>query len=68
LEELAAGYQSAFIHYQARRWDQAERELLELAKRFADDAAARALLARIGTLRSHPPPPDWDGVYEAKEK
>jgi adenylate cyclase len=68
LEELAAGYQSAFIHYQAQHWDQAEQELLELAKRFADDAAVKALLARIGTLRSHPPPPDWDGVYEAKEK
>jgi adenylate cyclase len=68
LEELAAGYQSAFIHYQAQHWDQAEQELLELATRFADDAAVKALLARIGTLRSHPPPPDWDGVYEAKEK
>lgn len=68
LEELARGYESAFLHYQGQRWDQAEQDFLELGKRFADDGAIKALLARIGALRKNPPPPDWDGVYEAKEK
>jgi len=68
LESLAAGYESALAHYQEQRWDDAERELLELASRFADDGATQALLARISALRGKPPPPDWDGVYEAKEK
>jgi adenylate cyclase len=68
LEELAAGYQSALIQYQAQKWDSAEKELLELQKNFAEDGPIKALLARIDDLRSHPPPPDWDGCYEAKEK
>jgi adenylate cyclase len=68
LEDLAQGYQSAFTHYQAQRWDQAQEELLELGKRFADDGAIKALLGRVVALRSQPPPADWDGVYEAKEK
>jgi len=68
LQSLVSGYERAFSLYQHRQWDPAQKELLELEGRFADDGAIKALLRRIATLRNDPPPDDWDGVYVAKEK
>jgi adenylate cyclase len=67
-EPLIHGYESAFALYQAQQWDQAQKVLLELNGRFADDKACQALLERIEHLRVEPPPADWDGVYTAKSK
>ena len=68
LTNLVLCYESAFADYQMRHWEQAEKVLLELKGQFADDNASRALLKRIEHLRVAPPPDDWDGVYDAKEK
>jgi adenylate cyclase len=68
LDALVRGYESAFAHYQLRQWDQAEMALLEVNRHSMDDAPSRALLNRIERLRIAPPPEDWDGVYDAKEK
>jgi adenylate cyclase len=61
-------YEDALRLYQKQRWDEADRILLEMAGEFADDGPARALRARIGYYRQHPPGAQWDGVYVAKEK
>ena len=49
-------------------WADAEKFLLEIATAFPDDGPTKALAARIAHYRHDPPPPDWDGVYVAKEK
>jgi adenylate cyclase len=66
--ELIAAYERAFEHYQSRRWEEAEKELLQLLGRFAEDGAGKVLLERVRHLRENPPSGDWDGVYQAKEK
>ena len=50
------------------RWDEEERALAELKAAVGDDAPAEMLAARIAKFRQYPPPANWDGVYEAKEK
>jgi adenylate cyclase len=57
-------------HYRAKEWDQAEAALGEC--RSLAPAHLRGLYelyaARIAAYRIDPPPPDWDGVYEARTK
>lgn len=65
---LAQRYQSAFVLYQQQQWDAAGKILLELQQQFADDGPTATLLARISKFHKEPPPPDWDGVYVAKDK
>ncbi len=61
-------YEQAFGLYQARKWDDGESLLNILHERFPHDLPVAALLKRIHALRDDPPPPDWDGVYVAKDK
>jgi len=68
LRELAQRYESAFVLYQRQQWDAAEKILLELQQQFADDGPTATLLARLSKYHKEPPPPDWDGVYVAKDK
>src|SRR5262249_17910592 len=68
IEAPSAGYRAAFAHYQARRWNESEKLLLELSQRFAQDDAFAALLARVRHHAAHPPPPEWDGVYVSESK
>jgi adenylate cyclase len=61
-------YEAALEHYRAQRWDEAEQELAALKAAVGGDAPSDMLAARIAEFRHHPPPANWDGVYEAKEK
>ncbi|HZL37084.1 MAG TPA: adenylate/guanylate cyclase domain-containing protein [Tepidisphaeraceae bacterium] len=61
-------YEESLKLYQSQSWDAAQAALSDLHTRFPDDLPAAALLARIVRLRGDPPPPDWDGVYIAKDK
>jgi adenylate cyclase len=61
-------YESALSAYQKQDWDTAERLLLEVATRFGDDKPSQVLLKRIAAFRLDPPPVDWDGTHEAKDK
>jgi adenylate cyclase len=65
---LVEGYEKAFAAYRERRWDDAERLLLELCGSFGEDGPAEALLARVREYRTHPPDDAWDGVYVSKSK
>jgi adenylate cyclase len=61
-------YEAALAAYQQQRWDDAEKLLLELSKAFGEDGPSKTMQKRINAYRITPPPPDWDGVYEATEK
>jgi len=69
---MSADYLAAFARglaaYRNADWDDAEHELKALVAKRPVDGPAHVLLARIQELRHHPPPPDWDGVYEQRSK
>jgi adenylate cyclase len=67
-EEKIGLYEAGLDAYFQQKWDEAERNLLELRARFGEDSPADTLLKRIATLRESPPPADWDGAYESKDK
>jgi adenylate cyclase len=58
--------------YRAREWDGAEAALADLAVMDGRLGRLTGYLAlyrrRIAEARAVPPPPDWDGVYDATEK
>jgi adenylate cyclase len=57
LARFAAGLE----HYRARRWAEARTALEALP---AGDGPTEVLLARVADLEAHPPPPEWDGVFD----
>jgi adenylate cyclase len=50
-------------HYRARRWDDAEREILALSQASPQIMIYQIYLKRIVQFRQQPPPPDWDGSF-----
>ena len=50
-------------HYRARRWDDAEREILALSQENPQKMIYQIYLERIVQFRQQPPPDDWDGSY-----
>jgi adenylate cyclase len=67
-QEKIALYEAGLDAYHHQDWELAERNFLELNARFGEDSAAVTLLKRLAILRQSPPPADWDGAYEAREK
>lgn len=59
----ARAYEDAFTAYAERRFTDA---LALLAS--CDDAPSAALASRCRAYVESPPPPDWDGVWHAREK
>jgi len=57
LARFAAGLE----HYRARRWAEARAAFEGLP---AGDGPTEVLLARVADLEAHPPPPEWDGVFD----
>jgi adenylate cyclase len=57
--------------FRKQQWEEAE-ELIARCRKLADAFGAAGLydmyLERIAAYRADPPPPDWDGVYEATSK
>jgi class 3 adenylate cyclase len=54
--------------YRARDWDGAQRGFAAAIAQDPQDAPAREFLERVAVLRSQPPAPDWDGVFELVAK
>jgi adenylate cyclase len=59
-----AAFQKALQLYRLREWDEA----LRLFKSLENDRLAQIYLGRAAALKKTPPPEDWSGVYELKEK
>ncbi len=61
-QQAAAGFETAYRHYQRQDWQAAEAALMAL-----NAQAPRTLydiyLERIAHFREVPPPADWDGVF-----
>lgn len=57
-------FQNALQLYRAKEWDAA----LHLFESFANDPLARVYVERTFQLKKSPPPEDWSGVYDLKEK
>jgi len=57
--------------YRKQQWDEAL-ELIARCRKAANGIDVSGLydmyVERIATYRLEPPPPDWDGVYEAESK
>ena len=68
MKALAERYERAFGLYRGLHWEAAEAELTALLADHPNDGPATTLMARIATFRNEPPPAEWDGVYEAKDK
>ena len=68
LAELAAEYEAALASYQKQKWDESEMRIVGILKKFPEDGPCKTLIKRIAAYRHDPPPPDWDGVFTAKEK
>lgn len=63
-EEFAVGLAA----YRARDWDEAGCRFEQCLKLKPDDGPSALFSKRIGTLRAHPPPPDWGGVWRFTHK
>jgi adenylate cyclase len=68
VRERHAGYAGAAALYRQRRWAESIAALRTLCARFPEDGPAAALLRRCEHFLVMPPPPDWDGVYDLKQK
>ena len=63
-EEFAVGLAA----YRACDWDEAGCRFEQCLKLKPDDGPSALFSKRIGTLRAHPPPPDWGGVWRFTHK
>jgi adenylate cyclase len=68
LRELTAGI---LTYYRQQDWTRALEKIdvcRKAAERFGIGALYDMYAERIEAFRRHPPPPDWNGVYEAESK
>ncbi len=65
---LIERYETALAMYRGRKFDDAERILLDLSRQFPDDGPVASLLSRTRQYLEKPPPAEWDGVYVPHEK
>ena len=62
-------FEKGFTHFQAQRWDEAERCFKTATDaRPGGDPPSVLFLERVAHFRTEPPPKDWDGVFEFKTK
>jgi adenylate cyclase len=61
-------YAAALAAYREQRWRDAIGLLQEVLRRAPSDGPSRVLLERCGEFAASPPPPEWDGVFEATKK
>jgi adenylate cyclase len=66
--DLIGRYERALSLYQAGQFGEALPLLNDLMRDFPADGPTATLLDRVRHFGEHPPGPDWDGVYVAKDK
>jgi len=67
-EERLSLFSKATLLYRQRRWQESVSALQELNAKFPNDGPAAMLLRRCEEFVKQPPPPDWDGVYNLRQK
>jgi len=68
LEKVLGHYAAGRAAYLERRFDGALAELEAALALAPNDGPSRLLAERCRSYRTAPPPPDWDGAYDALEK
>lgn len=66
--EFRDTFQHALEVYRTRAWDDAEEGFRTCIQMVPDDGPSGVYLNRIQTFRQSPPPPDWDGHWDARSK
>ena len=66
--ELIGLYEKAYLFYQKRDWDNADKLLLQSLEINSKDIASQVLIDRIKYFRITPPNSDWDGVWHMSKK
>ncbi len=61
-------YRQALKYYRGQQWDMAELQFLNLEKSSASPVLYRMYVDRVAHFRTHPPAPDWDGVFTHTSK
>jgi adenylate cyclase len=56
------------VAYREQGWPEAVRLLEKVLAQRPDDGPSRVLLGRCRVFAESPPPPEWDGVFEATSK
>jgi adenylate cyclase len=56
-------FQKCLKLYHSRRWEEAQRSLVEFLNRFPNDRPAQVFLERSCHFMKNPPPADWDRVF-----
>jgi adenylate cyclase len=67
LEELRR-YHDALDLYRVQDWGGAREQFNRLVQAYGDKTIYRIYLQRIEWFSAHPPGPDWDGVFERRNK
>jgi adenylate cyclase len=68
LERLAANFVEALKHYQARRWQEAEKCFASILHEKPEDRPCKIYLERCEHYKKNPPPEGWDGVINRSDK
>ena len=67
-EDALRDYAAALGAYRERCWPEALRLLEKALTRYPNDGPSRVMLERCRVFAEAPPPPEWDGVFEATKK
>jgi adenylate cyclase len=67
-QEVVAIYLRGLISYKARDFERARRDFEAALKLDPLDGPSKVYVKRSQEFLVHPPPPDWDGVYELRSK
>ncbi len=67
-DKLAVQFAAALALYRERRWDEAGKGFADILVQFPDDHPSAIYVERCQHFRDVPPPDDWDGVFNRREK
>ena len=67
-EEILQFYNLGLTAYKQRKWSESAKAFEQALKLDPDDGPSAVYLDRAKTYQEHPPPDDWDGVFEMKTK
>jgi adenylate cyclase len=67
-EEWRGLFAEGLAAYREADWDRAERKFVTCLGLRPGDRPAKVFAERIALLRTSPPPPAWDGVWQMTEK
>jgi hypothetical protein len=65
--ELQEEYSKGLTAYRERRWDDAAAALNAALLALPGDGPSVALLKRVDSLKTNPPPPDWTGAWHIEK-